>query len=159
MEPAQKKVIALNNPCKYKYTIVIKKLFKTIDANINPQWLIVEYAKSFFISDCDAATTPPKQAVILPQKKINSTKFEYINNVWNFNIKYIPAETKVAEWIRDEAGTGASIESGSHRWPINCADFIEQLISRHTELKTKIFWLLTGFDPIKISNVSTLFTL
>jgi hypothetical protein len=31
----------------------------------------------------------------------------------NLNNKKTPAETKVAEWIRAEAGTGASIESGN----------------------------------------------
>jgi hypothetical protein len=38
-----------------------------------------------------------------------------INTVLNLQIRYIPADTKVAEWIRAEAGTGASIESGSHK--------------------------------------------
>jgi len=59
IDPAQKKVIALNKPCKYKYTTVITKLFNAIDAKINPQWLIVEYANNFFISDCPAAVIPP----------------------------------------------------------------------------------------------------
>jgi len=33
----------------------------------------------------------------------------------NLSNKNTPAETRVAEWISDEAGTGASIESGSHK--------------------------------------------
>lgn len=34
----------------------------------------------------------------------------------------MPADTRVAECIRAEAGTGASIESGSQKWNPNCAD-------------------------------------
>jgi len=37
----------------------------------------------------------------------NSNKYE------NLKIKNTPAETSVAEWIRADAGTGASIESGN----------------------------------------------
>lgn len=54
-----------------------------------------------------------------------------INTVLNLQIRYIPADTKVAEWIRAEAGTGASIESGSHKWPTNCTDFILAQIAKH----------------------------
>lgn len=36
----------------------------------------------------------------------------------------MPAETKVAEWIKADAGTGASIESGNHIWKPNWADLI-----------------------------------
>ena len=43
----------------------------------------------------------------------------------NLSIKYTPAETNVAEWINEEAGTGASIESGNQAWPPNCADLIK----------------------------------
>jgi hypothetical protein len=40
---------------------------------------------------------------------------EYSNSELNLSNKKIPAETKVAECISADAGTGASIESGSHR--------------------------------------------
>jgi hypothetical protein len=36
----------------------------------------------------------------------------------------MPAETKVAECIKAEAGIGASIESGNQKKKKNCADFI-----------------------------------
>ena len=38
--------------------------------------------------------------------------------------KKTPATTRVDEWIRAEAGVGASIASGSHTWARNCAAFI-----------------------------------
>ena len=47
------------------------------------------------------------------------------NNIENLKSKYIPAETKVAEWINADAGTGASMESGSHMCAPNWADFIK----------------------------------
>jgi predicted nucleic acid-binding Zn ribbon protein len=60
----------------------------------------------------------------------------------------IPAETRVAECIKDEAGTGASIESGSQICGPICADLIKQqfnrkkhIISTKLMLKFKIFKL------------------
>lgn len=40
----------------------------------------------------------------------------------------MPDATKVAEWIKAEAGNGASIESGNHIWNPNWADFINEQI-------------------------------
>ena len=51
----------------------------------------------------------------------------------NLQIKKIPAETKVAECIKADAGTGASIESGNHKWPPIWTDFI-----LHANIKVKI---------------------
>lgn len=66
---------------------------------------------------------------------------EFSNIGYNLNIIKIPAETRVAECIKDEAGTGASIESGNHICGPICADLIkEQDISKkHTNSKTFIF--------------------
>ena len=61
-------------------------------------------------------TTGVKKKVISE----NSKRGENLNNTKT------PAETKVAEWIKAEAGTGASIESGSQMWNPNCADFIKE---------------------------------
>lgn len=47
--------------------------------------------------------------------------FNVINGV-NLNKIYTPADTSVAEWIRADAGTGASIESGNHKCPKIWAD-------------------------------------
>ena len=38
-------------------------------------------------------------------------------------IRYTPAVTIVAAWIRAETGVGPSIASGSHVWSGICADF------------------------------------
>lgn len=43
----------------------------------------------------------------------------------------MPAETRVAEWIRAEAGTGASIESGSQKWKPSCADLQKEATQTH----------------------------
>lgn len=57
----------------------------------------------------------------------------------NLNIKYIPAETKVAEWIKAEAGTGASIESGSQEWKPNCADLQNEHTTNNNNNTSFIF--------------------
>ena len=39
-------------------------------------------------------------------------------------IRKTPAITSVDEWIKAEAGVGASIASGNQTWKKNCAAFI-----------------------------------
>jgi len=56
--------------------------------------------------------------------KLNSNKTENRSN------KKIPAETKVAECINADAGTGASIESGNQICIPNCADLIKAQIKK-----------------------------
>lgn len=60
--------------------------------------------------------------------------------------KKIPAETSVAEWINAEAGTGASIESGSHTWKPNCADLQNEQINRPAVNKL-IIWNVPPNKP------------
>jgi hypothetical protein len=48
------------------------------------------------------------------------------------SMAYIPAETRVAEWIRADAGTGASIESGNQKWKPNCADLQKEATIRQS---------------------------
>ena len=114
---------ALKKPCTYKYKITnsfICVKHKTIK---KPQWLMVEYANIFFTSDWNAALTPPYAAV---QEPTTTNKYllktEYSNKWLKRKTKKTPAETKVAEWINDDAGTGASIESGNQICTPNCAD-------------------------------------
>lgn len=56
----------------------------------------------------------------------------------------------MAEWIKEEAGTGASIESGSHRCPIICADFILLATIIHNPLLNKIVLFLYGDSKIRV---------
>jgi hypothetical protein len=115
----------LKKPWTHKYNKVISRL-NIHDKNIKkPQWLIVEYANILLTSDWKQAPIPPSAAVIELVIKIqyntvvvSSIKKEKRNN------KKTPAETNVAEWINADAGTGASIESGSHTWNPNWADLI-----------------------------------
>ena len=55
----------------------------------------------------------------------------------NLKSKKIPAETKVAEWINAEAGTGASIESGNQIWAPSWADFIKAHNKKNIEIISK----------------------
>ena len=91
--------------------------------SINPQFDIVEYAKIFFISVCDTAATPPMAIVnrVMISKPLTRVISE-IHIGFNFRTKNTPAATKVAECISEDAGAGASIESGNQKWNGNCAD-------------------------------------
>lgn len=46
----------------------------------------------------------------------------------NRSVKYTPADTKVAECIKADAGIGASIESGNQKKNKNWADFIKAAV-------------------------------
>lgn len=123
--PTHMKTKALKNPCTHRYKRTTSKLKKQ-DKNIKkPQWLIVEYARIRLASDWKHAPIPPKAAVNELIIKIQY-KVTDVNSIKNENrsSKKTPADTNVAECIKAEAGTGASIESGSHTWNPNCADLM-----------------------------------
>jgi hypothetical protein len=52
-------------------------------------------------------------------------------------IKKTPATTNVDEWIRAEAGVGASIASGNQTWAQNCAALITPDVTSVKEKKVK----------------------
>lgn len=141
---------ALKNPCTYKYNkqysvkpveeITIKK----------PQWLMVEYASVFFVSDWCIDIRPPRKAVVAPTTE--TIKKEYLLNSKrgaNLTNKKTPAETKVAEWINAEAGTGASMESGNQMCAPNCADFI----NAHTKKKKLIKSITETLNKKKLKKI------
>lgn len=51
--------------------------------------------------------------------------------------KNTPATTSVDEWIRADAGVGASIASGNHTWEKNWAAFIEPDVTKQTENRVR----------------------
>ncbi len=89
----------------------------------------MEYAKIFFKSVWYAAIIPPYNAVNEHHiiKKLDN-QFSDVK-ISCLPSKKIPAETKVAEWINADAGTGASIESGNQTWNPNCADLQNEQIT------------------------------
>jgi hypothetical protein len=58
------------------------------------------------------------------------------NSGWVRAIRYTPAVTMVAAWIRAETGVGPSMASGSQVWSGSCADFANAptRISRHAAI-------------------------
>lgn len=97
---------------------------------------MVEYATNFFISFWNIAVTDPNDKVSAPKRaKKKLTKSVNSNRTANRIIKKTPATTKVEEWIKAEAGVGASIASGNHTWKKNWAAFI---IPENTNEKEKI---------------------
>jgi hypothetical protein len=59
------------------------------------------------------------------------------NNIENRIIKKTPATTRVEEWIKAEAGVGASIASGNQTWKKNWAAFITPEVTKQKEKKVK----------------------
>ena len=57
------------------------------------------------------------------------------NNIENRITKKIPATTSVDEWIKAEAGVGASIASGSQTCEKNWAAFIPPDVTKQKEKK------------------------
>ena len=64
-------------------------------------------------------------------KVVNSNKIE------KRITKKIPATTSVEEWIKAEAGVGASIASGNQTWEKNWAAFIPPESTKQVEKKVK----------------------
>ncbi len=64
---------------------------------------------------------------------VNSNKIE------NLIIKKTPATTRVDEWIKAEAGVGASIASGSQTWKKNWAALMTPEVTKQNE-KTERKW-------------------
>ena len=52
-------------------------------------------------------------------------------------IKKTPAITSVEEWIRAEAGVGASIASGNQTWEKNWAALIPPEVTKQNEKKVR----------------------
>ena len=55
----------------------------------------------------------------------------------NLITKKTPATTRVEEWIRADAGVGASIASGNQTWAKNWAAFIPPEVTRQKENKVR----------------------
>ena len=55
------------------------------------------------------------------------------NNTENLIIKKTPATTNVDEWIKAEAGVGASIASGNQTWKKNWAALITPEVTKQKE--------------------------
>jgi hypothetical protein len=69
------------------------------------------------------------------------------NNTEKRITRKTPATTSVEEWIRAEAGVGASIASGNQTWEKNCAALIVPEVTRQKE---KNVIKCTAYSPIKI---------
>ena len=62
---------------------------------------------------------------------VNSNKIE------NLITKKTPATTRVEEWIRADAGVGASIASGNQTWKKNWAALIAPEVTKQNEKNVK----------------------
>ena len=91
--------------------------------NMYPNWLIVEYAKTFLMSFCIRPIVAAKNAVPAPIHTTALAEMGAMSNRKAFRaIMYTPAVTIVAAWISALTGVGPAIASGSQTNSGICAD-------------------------------------
>src|SRR5206468_12116233 len=97
-------------------------------------WLIVENARTLLMSKFASAIEPANRAVNPPIPAMiriavqgtADTRIPPVDAIGTRKmndraVRYTPAFTIVAAWIRAETVVGPSIASGSHAWSGNCA--------------------------------------
>ena len=104
---------ALKNACASRWNRAAIHAPTPIASIMYPSWLIVEYASTFLMSVCTIATSAASVSVMQPMiatnccaSGVSSTKIRAV--------RYTPAATIVAAWIKALTGVGPSIASGSH---------------------------------------------
>ena len=97
-------------------------------------WLIVEKAMMRLMSVWTMAISPDISRPTTPMMTIrSSTSGACTNSGFMRAIRYTPAVTNVAAWIRALIGVGPSIASGSHVWSGSCADLATAPTSRRRQ--------------------------
>jgi hypothetical protein len=84
-----------------------------IDININPSWLNVDRAITFFKSISLRAIMPAYSLVRSPRRK-RASLIEGPMEVLNRKVRNTPAVTRVDECTNAETGVGADMAAGSH---------------------------------------------
>ncbi len=101
--------------------------------NMNPSWLIVEYASTFLMSCCTHASRPPRSAVATPITSIALSTAGAASKIGSVRATTnTPAATIVAAWMSADAGVGPAIASGSQTCSGTCADLPIAAHSRPT---------------------------
>src|SRR3954449_791580 len=106
--------------------------------NMNPSWEMVEYASTFLMSSWAQAMVAANRAVAAPMMAmVVSTAGADTDRIGLIRaMRYTPAVTMVAAWMRADTGVGPSMASGSHTYRGSWADFPHAVmnISRPTAL-------------------------
>src|SRR5262249_37294786 len=122
-EPAQRNRHALKNAWVPRWKIAAVQLPVPAATNMNPSWLTVEYASTFFMSVWANAMNAAISAVRSPM--VATTISAVVDDAYRSDSRhtmYTPAVTIVAAWISAETGVGPAIASGSHTNSGSCAD-------------------------------------
>src|SRR3989338_3075627 len=98
----------------------------------------VEKARMRLRSVCAQATTAENRAVTSPTPStVRSMGSQAENRGKKRAVRYTPATTMVAEWMRAETGVGPSMASGSQTCSGNMADFPQAPAKRHSEVANR----------------------
>ena len=91
------------------------------------------------MSTWTSATSPASRSVAAPRPAARSCTFGALSKIACVRtIRYTPAVTIVAAWIRALTGVGPSIASGNHVCSGNCADFATAPPSRPSAIRFAI---------------------
>ena len=88
---------------------------------ITPNWLRVDKAITFFMSNSRIAPSPAINIVKTPTNIKYFNKSKDINKKLKRISRYTPAVTRVEEWTSAETGVGAAIAAGSQAEKGICA--------------------------------------
>ena len=133
-EPAPRNNWALKNPCTNRWKIAkVQPMGPKPAPNIMyPIWDMVEAASTFFISSLAQPTIAPNSKVIAPTIATQSWAVGEATKISpERTIKYTPAVTIVAAWIRADTGVGPAIASPSQACSGNCADLPQAASSKN----------------------------
>ena len=111
-------------------------LFKPKLNTITPNWLKVDSAIIFFISNSKKAENLAMNIVETPTALINKLLMK--ENLFKCRINtYTPAVTNVEEWTKEDTGVGAAIAAGSHAEKGICALLVK---APRTKRKIRPLW-------------------
>src|SRR6266436_5951977 len=107
--------------------------------NIYPNWLTVEYARTFLMSVCTSPMVAAKNAVAHPMMATASIAVsEWANKMCDRATTYTPAVTMVAAWINALTGAGPSMASGNQTYNGSCADFPQAPMKSNKEATVSV---------------------
>src|SRR6266581_3758779 len=126
-DPEPRNSNALKKECVTRWNIPETYAPTPTPMNMYPSCEIVEYASTFLMSHCLSPIVAAKIAVSAPTTAtVSDATGDRENNAALRAIRYTPAVTIVAAWIKAETGVGPAIASGSQVYRGSCADLPTQ---------------------------------
>src|SRR5574341_402446 len=135
--PAPRNRSALKNAWVMRWNFAADQAPTPRARNMYPIWLMVEYASTRLMSLCARALQPARSSVAAPIiATADWTIGASSNMTWVRAIRYTPAVTMVAAWIRALTGVGPAMASGNQTWSGSWADLPRAPPSKRAAART-----------------------